>query len=79
MQRAPIDGVGLEYEVRGDGEPVVLMHGGVCADFFAPLMNQPRLRGDRLPDPLPPGRVLGQRPRGRRRRASACRPRTAWV
>jgi pimeloyl-ACP methyl ester carboxylesterase len=43
MERAPIDGVELEYEVRGTGEPVVLMHAGVCADFFAPLLEQPAL------------------------------------
>jgi pimeloyl-ACP methyl ester carboxylesterase len=46
MERAPIDGIELEYEVRGTGEPVVLMHGGVCADFFRPLLEQPAL-GDR--------------------------------
>ena len=33
MERAPIDGIELEYEIRGTGEPVVLMHAGVCADF----------------------------------------------
>jgi pimeloyl-ACP methyl ester carboxylesterase len=42
-QRAPVDGVELEFEVRGTGEPVVFMHAGVCADFFAPLLEQPAL------------------------------------
>ena len=40
MDRARIDGIELEYEVRGSGEPVVLIHAGVCADFFAPLIAQ---------------------------------------
>jgi hypothetical protein len=31
MQRAPIDGIELEYELRGSGEAVVLIHAGVCA------------------------------------------------
>lgn len=43
MQRAPIDGIELEYELRGNGEAVVLIHAGVCADFFAPLTDQPAL------------------------------------
>ena len=37
MQRAPVDGIELEYEIQGAGEPVVLMHAGVCAEFFRPL------------------------------------------
>ena len=40
MQRAPIDGIELEYEICGTGEPVVLIHAGVCADFFRPLIEQ---------------------------------------
>ena len=49
MERAPVNGVDLEYEVRGGtGEPVVLIHAGVCADFFAPLAAQPALAGHRL-------------------------------
>jgi pimeloyl-ACP methyl ester carboxylesterase len=43
MDRAALDGVELEYEVRGDGEPVMLMHAGVCADFFKPLMEEQTL------------------------------------
>jgi pimeloyl-ACP methyl ester carboxylesterase len=48
MDRLSVDGVGLDYDLRGDGEPVVLIHAGVCADFFAPLMDQPALAGYRL-------------------------------
>jgi pimeloyl-ACP methyl ester carboxylesterase len=43
MQRAKLNGVELEYEVQGNGEPVVLVHAGVFADWFEPLMTQPAL------------------------------------
>jgi pimeloyl-ACP methyl ester carboxylesterase len=39
MQRAAIDGVELEYELRGSGDPVVLIHAGLVAGFFRPLMG----------------------------------------
>jgi pimeloyl-ACP methyl ester carboxylesterase len=48
MERVTIDGTPIEYEVRGDGEPVVLIHAGLVADFFAPLMGRPELDGYRL-------------------------------
>jgi pimeloyl-ACP methyl ester carboxylesterase len=43
MNRAQIDGRELEYEVRGAGEPVVLVHGAHIADAFAPLLAEPVL------------------------------------
>jgi pimeloyl-ACP methyl ester carboxylesterase len=43
MHKATIGGVALEYEVRGQGEPVVLIHGSHIADAFAPLLEQPAL------------------------------------
>jgi pimeloyl-ACP methyl ester carboxylesterase len=43
MNRARIDGRELEYEVRGAGEPVVLVHGSHIADAFAPLLAEPVL------------------------------------
>jgi pimeloyl-ACP methyl ester carboxylesterase len=43
MNRARIDGKVLEYEVRGAGEPVVLVHGSHIADAFAPLLAEPAL------------------------------------
>ena len=43
LDRAPLDGLELEFEIRGVGEPVLLMHAGVCADFFLPLMEEPAL------------------------------------
>jgi pimeloyl-ACP methyl ester carboxylesterase len=44
MDRAALEDVELEYEVRGDGEPVVLIHPGHFADWFTPLLDEPALR-----------------------------------
>jgi hypothetical protein len=33
----------IEFEVRGDGEPVLLIHGAIVADSFLPMMSQPAL------------------------------------
>jgi pimeloyl-ACP methyl ester carboxylesterase len=43
MDRAALDGVELEYEIRGAGEPVVLVHHGAGADWFGPLLEEPAL------------------------------------
>jgi pimeloyl-ACP methyl ester carboxylesterase/heme-degrading monooxygenase HmoA len=43
MQRAHVNGVELEYELAGSGEPVVLLHGGLLADENTPLVRQPAL------------------------------------
>ena len=43
MERAAVDGLELEYELRGSGEPVVLIHWGVCAAWAEPLMDEPAL------------------------------------
>jgi len=45
MNRAILDGVELDYEVRGAGEPVVLVHAGVCADWFKSFLNEKPLAG----------------------------------
>ncbi len=37
MRRARVEDIELEYELSGSGDPVVLIHAGVCADFFRPL------------------------------------------
>ena len=47
MDRADIGGTELEYELRGAGEPVVLVHWGVCARWAAPLLEAPALGGYR--------------------------------
>jgi pimeloyl-ACP methyl ester carboxylesterase len=43
MERATVDGLELEYELRGPGEPVVLIHWGLCAAWAEPLMDEPAL------------------------------------
>lgn len=43
MLRMHIDGIALEYEVRGAGEPVVLIHAGSCGDWFNGLLTEPAL------------------------------------
>jgi pimeloyl-ACP methyl ester carboxylesterase len=40
FRRAVMNGVELDYEVRGNGEPVVLVHAGVFADWFKPLLDE---------------------------------------
>jgi uncharacterized protein (TIGR02118 family) len=42
-QRIVIDDTELEYEECGSGEPVLLIHGGILADAFAPLLAEPTL------------------------------------
>jgi pimeloyl-ACP methyl ester carboxylesterase len=48
MQRANVDGITLEYEEQGSGEPVVFIHGSHITDAFAPLMVEPALKDFRL-------------------------------
>ena len=43
MNRAQIGEIALEYEVRGSGEPVVLIHGSFIADGLRPLLTEPSL------------------------------------
>jgi len=44
MDRAEVEpGIELEYSVRGAGEPVVLVHAGLFAEWFRPLVEEPAL------------------------------------
>ena len=43
MERASVDGLRLEYELQGRGDPVVLVHWGVSAVWAEPLMAEPAL------------------------------------
>jgi pimeloyl-ACP methyl ester carboxylesterase len=43
MNRAQIGDIALAYEVRGSGEPVVLIHGSFIADGLRPLLAEPSL------------------------------------
>lgn len=48
MDRAVLDGITLEYDVSGIGEPVVFIHGALIADSFRPLLTEPSLAHYRL-------------------------------
>ncbi len=43
MERASLDGLELDYELKGSGEPVVLIHWGLCAKWAEPLVGEPVL------------------------------------
>jgi benzoate-CoA ligase family protein len=43
MERASVNGVELEYELKGSGEPVLLIHGSHVGRSFLPLLAQPSL------------------------------------
>ena len=43
MDRAALPDIELEYAVRGDGEPVLLIHPGIFADWLTPLFAEPVL------------------------------------
>jgi pimeloyl-ACP methyl ester carboxylesterase len=40
MKRFPANGIQLKYQVRGTGEPLLLIHGGMIADSFEPIAGQ---------------------------------------
>lgn len=48
LNRAPVGDGELEYQVQGNGEPVLLIHGSLIADSFLPLMSEPALSDYRL-------------------------------
>ena len=43
LERVNVNDGELEYEVRGTGEPVVLIHGAIIADAFAPITMEDTL------------------------------------
>ena len=43
MERATVNGVELEYELKGSGEPLLLIHGSHIARSFLPLLTQSAL------------------------------------
>jgi pimeloyl-ACP methyl ester carboxylesterase len=43
MKRAKLNGVELEYEVKGSGEPLLLISTGPIADSFMPFLSAPAL------------------------------------
>ena len=48
MQIAQAGVIQLEFETRGTGEPVVLIHGSVVADSYLPMLPEPSLSRFRL-------------------------------
>lgn len=48
MERAKLNGIELEYETKGAGEPVLLIGTGPFADSFLPLLTEPALEEYRL-------------------------------
>jgi pimeloyl-ACP methyl ester carboxylesterase len=40
-----VNGIELAYDVQGEGEPVLFIHGAIFADFLRPLAEQPAFRG----------------------------------
>jgi pimeloyl-ACP methyl ester carboxylesterase len=45
MEHAKVNGIELEYEVAGSGEPMLLIHGAHIADALRPLVAEPALEG----------------------------------
>jgi pimeloyl-ACP methyl ester carboxylesterase len=45
MHRTTVNGIEIEFETAGAGEPVLLIHGAFIADTFHPLMAEPALTG----------------------------------
>lgn len=43
MERVTLNGTALEYDVRGAGEPLLLIHGAILADAFSPLLHEPSI------------------------------------
>lgn len=43
MQRTILNGAEIEYEVRGSGDPLLLIHGSILADAFLPLYIEPKI------------------------------------
>jgi pimeloyl-ACP methyl ester carboxylesterase len=41
MRTTHVNGIELAYDVRGEGEPVLFVHGAIFADFLRPLAEQP--------------------------------------
>lgn len=48
MEKTNVNGMQLEYEVQGSGEPVLLISTGPIADSFLPLFPEKALAGYRL-------------------------------
>ncbi|WP_083933244.1 alpha/beta fold hydrolase [Kribbella catacumbae] len=45
MKTTSVNGIELAYDVEGEGEPVLFIHGAIFADFLRPLAEQPAFSG----------------------------------
>ena len=54
MEQVTLNGAAIEYEVRGSGEPLLLIHGAILADAFFPLLNEPAIASHYRVILLPP-------------------------
>jgi pimeloyl-ACP methyl ester carboxylesterase len=45
MKTTAVNGIELAYDVQGEGEPVLFIHGAIWADFLRPLAEQPAFSG----------------------------------
>jgi pimeloyl-ACP methyl ester carboxylesterase len=45
METTNVNGIELAYDVQGEGEPVLFIHGAIFADFLRPLAQQPAFSG----------------------------------
>jgi hypothetical protein len=57
MERARVNGIELDYEIKGYGEPALLIHGSHVAGSFKLLLAQPALTEEYMlirPSPPPP-------------------------
>jgi pimeloyl-ACP methyl ester carboxylesterase len=83
VERADVNGITLEYEVRGNGESVVLIHGGLLADENTPLVREAALAGHfRVLNYHRRGFAGSSRPQGRATIAdqvSDCRALLEWL
>jgi pimeloyl-ACP methyl ester carboxylesterase len=46
MQLASVSGARIEYEVIGEGEPVLFLHGVLLGDSFRPMLAEPGVAGN---------------------------------
>jgi hypothetical protein len=72
IKTATVAGTPLEYSERGEGEPLLLVHAGVFADWFVPLAASRTLDGFRVIRVRRAGRG-GHHRRGLSRRYAPCR------
>jgi len=48
LEKVSFDGVELEYEMRGTGESIMLIHGSVAADTYLPMLAEPAVSSYKL-------------------------------